>query len=126
MKGKTLLVLIVAAGALVVACGERGGSLRPPPRPAPSASFVSMCDGDGEGELPVSGRDECGRTASAGPSPLPRDNRVTVLPNVWTLCYEEQFYALAALLLWLAPRRMFLAASVLTIAASQAPVPDEG
>jgi len=28
----------------------------------------------------------------------------------WTLCYEEQFYAIVGLILWLAPRRFFLAA----------------
>lgn len=33
-----------------------------------------------------------------------------ILPHVWTLCYEEQFYAVAGLILFLAPRRMFVAA----------------
>lgn len=33
-----------------------------------------------------------------------------LLLNAWTLCYEEQFYVVAGLLLLLSPRRMFLAA----------------
>lgn len=33
-----------------------------------------------------------------------------ILPNTWTLCYEEQFYALAGIILFAAPRRIFLAA----------------
>ena len=37
-----------------------------------------------------------------------------VLPNTWTLCYEEQFYAVAGLLLFLAPRRIFLATAITT------------
>jgi peptidoglycan/LPS O-acetylase OafA/YrhL len=32
-----------------------------------------------------------------------------VLPHVWTLCYEEQFYAVAGVILLVAPRRMFAA-----------------
>jgi peptidoglycan/LPS O-acetylase OafA/YrhL len=37
-----------------------------------------------------------------------------LLPNTWTLCYEEQFYVVAALILMLAPRRIFTAAVVVT------------
>ncbi len=33
----------------------------------------------------------------------------------WTLCYEEQFYAVVGLLLVLAPRRFFLGAAVVTV-----------
>ncbi len=35
--------------------------------------------------------------------------------HVWTLCYEEQFYAVAGLILLLTPRRMFLAAFMITL-----------
>ncbi len=38
----------------------------------------------------------------------------------WTLCYEEQFYAVVGLLLALAPRRFFLAAWTATAAATAA------
>jgi peptidoglycan/LPS O-acetylase OafA/YrhL len=37
-----------------------------------------------------------------------------LLPPAWTLCYEEQFYAVGGALLLLAPRRFFLGASVVT------------
>lgn len=37
-----------------------------------------------------------------------------ILPNTWTLCYEEQFYALAGIILFTAPRRIFLASAVVT------------
>ena len=37
-----------------------------------------------------------------------------LLPHVWTLCYEEQFYAVAGLILLLAPRRMFAASLVVS------------
>ena len=37
-----------------------------------------------------------------------------LLPNTWTLCYEEQFYFVAALILMFAPRRIFAAAAVVT------------
>jgi peptidoglycan/LPS O-acetylase OafA/YrhL len=37
-----------------------------------------------------------------------------LLPNTWTLCYEEQFYIVAALILLFAPRRIFTAAIVIT------------
>ncbi len=37
-----------------------------------------------------------------------------LLPNTWTLCYEEQFYVVATLILTLAPRRIFTAAVVIT------------
>ena len=33
---------------------------------------------------------------------------------MWTLCYEEQFYAVVGLLLWLAPRRFFAATAAVT------------
>ena len=35
--------------------------------------------------------------------------------HAWTLCFEEQFYAIAGLILFLAPRRMFLAAFLVTV-----------
>ncbi|MGE0608738.1 MAG: acyltransferase family protein [Pirellulales bacterium] len=38
-----------------------------------------------------------------------------LMSNTWTLCYEEQFYALAGLMLFLAARRFFLAAVVLSV-----------
>jgi peptidoglycan/LPS O-acetylase OafA/YrhL len=38
-----------------------------------------------------------------------------ILPNTWTLCYEEQFYAVAGVILFAAPRRIFQAAAVVTI-----------
>ncbi len=38
-----------------------------------------------------------------------------LLPNTWTLCYEEQFYVIAALILLLAGGRIFTAAVVVTI-----------
>ena len=34
--------------------------------------------------------------------------------QAWTLCYEEQFYAVTGLLLWLVPQRLFAGATVLT------------
>lgn len=37
-----------------------------------------------------------------------------ILPITWTLCYEEQFYALAGVILFTAPRRIFLGAAVMT------------
>jgi peptidoglycan/LPS O-acetylase OafA/YrhL len=37
-----------------------------------------------------------------------------LLPNTWTLCYEEQFYFIAALILLFASRRIFTAAIVVT------------
>jgi len=39
-----------------------------------------------------------------------------ILGQAWTLCYEEQFYAVMGLLLLIAPRRFFLAATVLSLA----------
>jgi peptidoglycan/LPS O-acetylase OafA/YrhL len=41
---------------------------------------------------------------------------VLILGQAWTLCYEEQFYAVMGLLLLIAPRRFFLAATVLSVA----------
>ncbi len=38
-----------------------------------------------------------------------------LLPNTWTLCYEEQFYLVAALILLYASRRIFTAAVVVTV-----------
>jgi peptidoglycan/LPS O-acetylase OafA/YrhL len=38
-----------------------------------------------------------------------------VLGQAWTLCYEEQFYAVCGLILWLCPRRMFAAAAVVSL-----------
>lgn len=38
--------------------------------------------------------------------------------HAWTLCYEEQFYAVAGLILYFAPTRMFQAACILTICIS--------
>ena len=40
--------------------------------------------------------------------------QANLLPNTWSLCYEEQFYFVAALILLLAPRRIFSAAIVVT------------
>lgn len=37
-----------------------------------------------------------------------------LLPHAWTLCYEEQFYAVCGLLLLVSPRRFFLAAGMVT------------
>lgn len=39
-----------------------------------------------------------------------------LLPHVWTLCYEEQFYFVAGLMLLLAPRRLYLAAGLVSLA----------
>ncbi len=39
-----------------------------------------------------------------------------LMPNTWTLCYEEQFYVITGLLLAAAPRRFFQAAAWLTAA----------
>lgn len=41
---------------------------------------------------------------------------VLILGQAWTLCYEEQFYAVMGLLLLIAPRRFFYAATLLSIA----------
>ena len=41
---------------------------------------------------------------------------VLILGQAWTLCYEEQFYAVMGLLLLIAPRRFFLAATALSLA----------
>ncbi len=38
-----------------------------------------------------------------------------VLGPAWTLCYEEQFYLVFGLLIFVAPRRPFLAAAILTV-----------
>lgn len=38
-----------------------------------------------------------------------------LLPNTWTLCYEEQFYVVAGLILLLAAGRLFTAAVVVTV-----------
>jgi peptidoglycan/LPS O-acetylase OafA/YrhL len=38
-----------------------------------------------------------------------------VLGQAWSLCYEEQFYALCGLLLFLAPRRFFSGTAVITV-----------
>jgi len=38
-----------------------------------------------------------------------------ILPNTWTLCYEEQFYFIAGVILFAAPRRMFQAAALVTV-----------
>ncbi|MBI1312018.1 acyltransferase family protein [bacterium] len=35
--------------------------------------------------------------------------------HAWTLCFEEQFYAIAGFILLVAPRRMFLAATLVTV-----------
>ena len=49
-------------------------------------------------------------TATASWSPLLFGGRKNyLLPNTWTLCYEEQFYAVTGLLLVFAARRFFLA-----------------
>jgi peptidoglycan/LPS O-acetylase OafA/YrhL len=49
--------------------------------------------------------------------PLVTGEKMTnLLPNTWTLCYEEQFYLIAGLALWLAPRRIFLALGLVTVA----------
>ncbi|MFM2096481.1 MAG: hypothetical protein RIS70_3605 [Planctomycetota bacterium] len=40
-----------------------------------------------------------------------------VLGVAWTLCYEEQFYALAGVILWLMPRRIFTGAILITVVA---------
>jgi peptidoglycan/LPS O-acetylase OafA/YrhL len=37
-----------------------------------------------------------------------------VLHNTWTLCFEEQFYLVGGLLLFVAPRRLFLGAGLVT------------
>ena len=47
-------------------------------------------------------------------APLADGHGVNFLPNTWTLNYEEQFYLVAGLILLLAPRRIFLAAAVIT------------
>ncbi len=39
-----------------------------------------------------------------------------VLAQMWTLCYEEQFYAVVGVLLLLCPRRLFLGAGLVTAA----------
>ena len=41
---------------------------------------------------------------------------ILVLGQTWTLCYEVQFYVMAGLLLLLAPRRIFLAAGLVSLA----------
>jgi peptidoglycan/LPS O-acetylase OafA/YrhL len=38
-----------------------------------------------------------------------------LLPHVWTLCYEEQFYAVAGLILLVAPQRKFLASVIVSL-----------
>ena len=55
--------------------------------------------------------------AAAGPWCRGGGDRMTnLLPNTWTLCYEEQFYLIAGLVLWLAPRRIFLSLALVTVA----------
>ncbi len=44
------------------------------------------------------------------------DGRHLYLNPAWSLCYEEQFYALAGLLVLVAPKRFFTAAAALTCA----------
>jgi peptidoglycan/LPS O-acetylase OafA/YrhL len=44
------------------------------------------------------------------------DPKALFLGHAWTLCYEEQFYAVCGILLFLWPRRYFLAAAVVTAA----------
>ena len=43
------------------------------------------------------------------------DAQAYILRQAWTLCYEEQFYALTGLILFAAPRHYFRAALVVTI-----------
>ena len=38
-----------------------------------------------------------------------------LLGQAWTLCYEEQFYAVAGFLLWCCPRRYFLGAALVSV-----------
>lgn len=38
-----------------------------------------------------------------------------LLPNTWTLCYEEQFYVVAGLILLFAPKRIFIAVCAVTV-----------
>ena len=38
-----------------------------------------------------------------------------LMPNTWTLCYEEQFYLVAGLMLAFAPRRIFAVTAILTV-----------
>jgi len=48
--------------------------------------------------------------------PLVTDEPMSqLLPNTWTLCYEEQFYFAAGLLLWFAPRRIFIFLAIFTV-----------
>ena len=48
--------------------------------------------------------------------------RLHLISASWTLCYEEQFYLVVGMFLWLAPRRLFLASAVLTSAIAVAHV----
>lgn len=43
------------------------------------------------------------------------DDRSYLLGHIWTLCYEEQFYAVCGLILWIAPRHFFAAAAVTSL-----------
>ena len=43
-------------------------------------------------------------------------NKSLFLGHAWTLCYEEQFYLVAGLLLWWCPQRFFLGALGVTVA----------
>jgi peptidoglycan/LPS O-acetylase OafA/YrhL len=45
-----------------------------------------------------------------------RGQKALILGHAWTLCYEEQFYIVSGVLLWLAPRRFFLGAAGVTVA----------
>ena len=38
-----------------------------------------------------------------------------ILPHVWTLCYEEQFYAVAGVILLVAGKRLYLAATLVSM-----------
>jgi peptidoglycan/LPS O-acetylase OafA/YrhL len=52
----------------------------------------------------------------------PDVERMYVLGQAWTLCYEEQFYLVMGLVIFAMPRRLFLAAGLLTIAVLLAPL----
>ena len=43
------------------------------------------------------------------------DHKAMFLGPAWTLCYEEQFYAVVGLILLLAPRRFFASAAAVTL-----------
>src|SRR5262249_7449344 len=94
------ILLVVAVG-----CALAPGVLSSSPRPQlrPRGVLWSHLAGD----LPLTG---------TWPPYLFRNGRAHFVGQSWTLCYEEQFYLVVGLILLCAPRRLFLATVLVTLA----------